>query len=202
MKKALLIALLIAFPIPALAQQALIMALATGPTLQWSMVDASVTCSLATPNVMVKQAVTVTGLFSTTATLPISATTYTLPLIADNQFYKVETACGVSNVVQYSAPAPTALTLDQRVASLEASVALLQSIVPVPGPIGPQGPQGIQGPIGPQGPPGPAGISPTSGTNFTVTALNADQIQIDGSVTCTKLTTTGTGLRRILTCVH
>lgn len=67
------------------------------------------------------------------------------------------------------------------------------------GPQGPVGPQGPMGPEGPMGPPGPSIPAPTG--NISASVLNVDQIEITG-LNCSSLKTTGTGLRRVVTCIH
>ena len=44
-------------------------------------------------------------------------------------------------------------------------------------------------------------VPPAPTNNLSVTILSPDSIQVDG-LACTSLKTTGTGLRRLLTCVH
>ena len=59
--------------------------------------------------------------------------------------------------------APNTQAIEQRIAELQAEVAILYQAIAIipPGPIGPAGRPGGPGPTGPQGPPGPAGASPS-----------------------------------------
>lgn len=144
-----------------------------------------------------------TGPFSTIATIPSLPATYVgtgVPSGWSAVYTRIANVNGVSNVVSYTTPAPTTGTVGPM------------------GPAGPQGPQGIQGipgPMGPAGPPtDPAKIlaletrvtaleqaaSLTAG-NLSATVLNADQIKVVG-LNCKSLSTSLTGLQRIITCVH
>lgn len=240
MRRLVLAAVAAVLPAIAHAQEVLI-AQTTPPRLEWTYQTAPTTCTANTPSGMVQRSASATGTFATVATLPLSTLTYNLPATADNQFYRIATACGVGNVVQYVATAPPTPTLDQRVTTLEGYVAILRQTAPIPGPAGPQGPIGLtgargptgltgdtgpqgpqgiqgepgpQGPEGPMGPPGPQGpmgpegpmglpgtTTPPPAGNLSSTVLNADQIEIAG-LNCSSLKTSGTGLKRVVTCVH
>ena len=139
------------------AQEALLVAQTTPPHLQWSYQTAPTSCTQQTPSGMVQRATTQTGTYATIATLPITTTTYALPTTANNLWYRIATACGVSNVVQYVATAPPVPTIEERVTTLEGKVAILQQLAPIPGPPGPPGPVGPSGAGGPPGPSGPTG---------------------------------------------
>lgn len=179
--------ILLAFVNLAQAQEALIVAQTTPPRLEWSYEVAPATCTSTTANTTVRSSVTGTGAFTTVAIVGSTATTYTLPAIANNLYYRVETACGVSNVVQYVALAPTGPTLDQRVVTLETNVAAMSlAITDLRNRVGV-----LETPV----------VPPPSTANITATPLDADRIEIRG-LNCTSLATTGTGLQRIVTCRH
>ena len=107
--------------------QELLLAQTAPPRLEWSYQGAP-DCTLATPTIDVQSSQTFVGTYTRVVQLPIPATTYMLPTTANNLYYRVATACGESNIVQYVAtvPPPTGPTLDQRVTTLETSVAALR----------------------------------------------------------------------------
>jgi hypothetical protein len=207
----LLLGLLLLAPL-AHAQE-LLLAQSTPPRLEWSY-QAAAGCTIPTPTVDVQTSTTFGGTYARVVQLPITATAYLLPTTANNLYYRVSNPCGNSNVVQYVAAAPTGPTLDQRVTTLEGYVAILRQAAPIPGlqgPMGPQGPpgptgatgpMGPQGPVGPMGPPG-ASTPPTlpAVSNITSRQVDQDRIEITGT-NCVSLRTSGTGLRRIVECVH
>lgn len=123
----------------------------------------------------VERSATQTGTFSTVATLPTGATSYILTPGAYG-WYRVRNSAGPSNVVQFSLDLYTGLVTD-RLTALETRVTALES-----------GPVVV--------PPPPA---PTS--SLTTRMIDADHVEIVGG-NCLSLRTTGTGLRRIVECVH
>lgn len=178
--------------------QELVIAQTTAPRLEWSYQPAP-GCAVVTPTIDVQSSETFVGTYTRVARLLISATTYILPAVADNRYYRVATDCGNSNIVQYVAatPPPTSPTIEQRLTTLEGHVAILRQTAPVPGPVGPMGPPG---PMGPQGPAGTSTVPPAPTSNFTVTVIDADHLAILGN--CTSIRTSGSGTRRTLECVH
>lgn len=211
---------------PAQADE-LLLVVQSMPRLEWGY-TVTTTCPSPTPSTFVQRSVSTTGTFSTIATLPVTATSYNLPPAADDQFYRVATACGVSNVVQYVATAPPGPTLDERVATLETKVATLQlnetaddaALAAVTSRVtAAEATNGYQdvaisvlesdymlhsdaitaltarvSALETASPPPPS-------ENLKATTLNADQIEITG-LNCTSLKTTGTGLKRVVTCLH
>ena len=122
----------------------------------------------------VERSATQTGTYTTVATLPNGATRFILTPGAYG-FYRVRNSAGPSNSVQFSADLYTGLVTD-RLTALETRVAALEAgpvIVPPPAPI----------------------------SNLTTRMIDADRIEIVGGA-CLSLRTTGTGLRRIVECVH
>lgn len=129
----------------------------------------------------VEKSATATGTFTTVATLPAGATSYILTPGAYG-FYRVRNSAGPSNVVQFSLDLYTGLVTD-RLTALETDLTTLRARVTTL----------EAGPV--VVPPPPA---PTS--NLTVRQIDADHIE----VTCAGIgiSTTGTGLQRVLTCKH
>lgn len=129
----------------------------------------------------VEKSATATGTFTTVATLPTGATSYILTPGAYG-FYRVRNSAGPSNVVQFSLDLYTGLVTD-RLTALETDLTTLRARVTTL----------EAGPV--VVPPPPA---PTS--NLTVRQIDADHIE----VTCNGIgiSTTGTGLQRVLTCKH
>lgn len=121
----LLLGLLLLAPL-AHAQE-LLLAQTTPPRLEWSYQAAS-GCAVPTPTVDIQSSSTFGGTYTRVVQLPITATTYTLPSSANNLFYRVSNPCGNSNIVQYTAASvpPTGPTLDQRVTTVETSLAALR----------------------------------------------------------------------------
>lgn len=203
----ILFALAILLLAPIVHAQELLIAQTAPPRLEWSYQPAP-GCTLATTTIEVRSSQSFVGPYIRTVQLPIEATTYALPAVANNLYYLVATACGNSNIVQYVAvtPPPTGPTLDQRVTTLEGYVAILRSTAPVPGPQGPQGipgPVGPQGPVGPVGPMGPAGTGtppPAPASNFTVTVVDENHLSIVGA--CTSIRSIYvTANRRTIECI-
>lgn len=159
-------------------------------TLAW---EYDLTKGTVPPTATVQQSTTATGTFVPVATIPSMPATWPLPATADNLWYRIANAGGVSNVVQYVATPVTTVIV---------------------GPAGPAGPQGIQGIQGPAGTPADMTRvlaleqrvtkletpTPTI-SNLSVVTVNPDQVTITGG-NCLSLKTTGTGLQRIVTCVH
>ena len=104
----------------------LLLAQATAPSLSWSIEEAPLACSVQTPNTMVQRSGSQGGPYGTIATVPITTTRWSLPLVGDNQWYRVATACGVSNVVQYLASSVPPPTVDDD-SVLQAEIATLKS---------------------------------------------------------------------------
>lgn len=184
MRLLLLVLLLLA---PLAHAQELLLAQTTPPRLEWSYQAAS-GCTIPTPTVDIQSSPTFGGTYTRVVQLPITATTYTLPTVATNLYYRVSNPCGNSNVVQYTpatAP-PTGPTLDQRVTTVETSVAALrladQALA--------SRLTALEAPVPPP--------APTS--NFTVTVIDADHIR----VVCNGIgiTTSGSGTSRTLECRH
>lgn len=129
----------------------------------------------------VERSATQAGPYSTIATLPAGATRYILTPGAYG-WYRVSNSAGPSNVVQFSLDLYTGLVTD-RLTALEMDLTTLRARVTTL----------EAGPV--VVPPPPA---PTS--NLTVRQIDADHIE----VTCAGIgiSTTGTGLQRVLTCKH
>lgn len=178
--------------------QELLLAQTSPPRLEWSY-QLNAGCTVPTPTVDIQTSATFVGTYTRVVQLPITATTYTLPTVANNLYYRVSNPCGNSNIVQYTAASvpPTGPTIEQRLTTLEGYVAILRQTAPVPGPVGPMGPPG---PMGPQGPAGTSTVPPAPTSNFTVTVIDADHLAILGN--CTSIRTSGSGTRRTLECVH
>lgn len=127
----------------------------------------------------VERSATLTGTYTTVATLPTGSTSYILTPGAYG-WYRVRYSgianSAPSNVVQFSLDLYTGLVTD-RLTALETRVTALEAVPVV-------------------APPPPA---PTS--NLTTRQIDADHIEIVGG-NCLSLRTTGTGLRRTLECVH
>lgn len=129
----------------------------------------------------VERSTTQAGPYSTIATLPTGAMRYILTPGAYG-WYRVSNSAGPSNVVQFSLDLYTGLVTD-RLTALEMDLTTLRARVTTL----------EAGPV--VVPPPPA---PTS--NLTVRQIDADHIE----VTCAGIgiSTTGTGLQRVLTCRH
>lgn len=185
--------------------QELVIAQTTAPRLEWSYQPAP-GCAMVTPTIDVQSSETFVGTYTRVARLLISATTYTLPTVANNRYYRVATDCGNSNIVQYTAASvpPTGPTIEQRLTTLETSVAALRLAV-----------QDISAAnmnqdtflieavrrieaLEAETVPVPPAPAPTS--NFTVTVIDADHIRIVCNGTA--IDTTGRGNQRVLECIH
>lgn len=195
---------LLAFP-PLAQAQSLLLAQTSPPRLEWSY-QLNAGCTVPTPTVDIQTSQTFVGTYTRVVQLPITATTYTLPTVANNLYYRVSNPCGNSNIVQYTAASvlPTSPTIEQRLTTLETSVAalrlavqdisaanmnqdtfLLEAVRRI---------EALEAETVPV-PPAPA---PTS--NFTVTVIDADHIRIVCNGTA--IDTTGRGNRRVLECIH
>lgn len=122
----------------------------------------------------VERSATLTGTYTTVATLPTGATSYILTPGAYG-FYRVRNSAGPSNSVQFSADLYTGLVTD-RLTALETRVTALEAgpvVVPPP---------------------------PTPTSNLTTRQIDADHIEI----TCNGIgiSTTGSGTRRLMECRH
>lgn len=132
----------------------------------------------------VERSATQTGTYTTVATLPNGATRFILTPGAYG-WYRVRNSAGPSNVVQFSLDLYTGSVTD-RLTALETNLTTLQARVttleatPVPPVVTP--------------PPAPS-------SNLTTRMIDADHVEIVGG-NCLSLRTTGTGLRRIVECVH
>lgn len=131
--------------------------------------------SPSTGTLTVQMSATATGTYTTVATIPASPMRFVL-IPARFGFYRLCTGTACSNPVQYSADVYQDIT--NRLDVVEASLEALSS-APVPAP-----------------PPAPAPVS-----NLTTRTIDADHIEIIGG-NCVSLRTTGSGLRRIVECVH
>lgn len=124
----------------------------------------------------VERSATQAGPYSTVATLPTGATRYILTPGAYG-WYRVSNSAGPSNVVQFSLDLYTGLVTD-RLNDAEARITLLEAAV-------------YNAPV----------VPPTPSSNLTVRDIDADHVEIVGTG-CLSLRTTGSGLRRIVECVH
>ena len=122
----------------------------------------------------VERSATQAGPFSAVATLPTGATSYILTPGAYG-WYRVSNSAGPSNSVLFSADLYTGLVTD-RLDALETRVTALESAPVV------------------TTPPAPTG-------NISARQVDSDRIEVVGT-NCTSLRTTGSGLRRIVECVH
>lgn len=202
-----IITLLLLLCAPLAQAQELLIAQAPTPRLEWSY-QLTPSCPLPTPTADILSSSTFGGTYTRVAQLPITATTYTLPA-ANNLYYRVATACGNSNVVQHVAatPPPTGPTLDQRVTTVETGMAALRLVD-----------QSLIGVNAAQD----ASIAsmqlavqnamdrivaleavppPSTSANVSAAIISADQVEIVG-LNCASLRTSGSGLRRTVTCVH
>lgn len=163
--------------------QSLLFAQTTPPRLEWSYQPAASSCTAPTPAVDVQSSATFGGTYTRVAQLPITATTYALPTTANNLFYLVSTPCGNSNVVQYVAVTSTGPTIDERVTTIETSVAALRLAD-----------QALALRLTALEAPAPP--APTS--NFTITHIDATHIRI----VCNGIgiTTLGSGTSRTMEC--
>lgn len=214
----MILVLLAALLFPALAHaQELLLAQTTPPRLEWSYQAAS-GCTVPTPTVDVQTSQTFGGTYTRVVQLPITATTYTLPTVANNLYYRVSNPCGNSNIVQYvaSTPPPTGPTIEQRVTTVETSLAALRledqslssanvaqdtAISSIQAALA-AAQSAMQALINrvtmleAEPPPAPPAPAPTS--NFTVTVIDADHIRI----VCNGvgITTSGSGTSRTMEC--
>jgi hypothetical protein len=171
------------FPVLAQAQE-LLLAQTTPPRLEWSYQTAP-GCTVPAPTVDVQASQTFGGTYTRVAELPIPATTYTLPTTANNLYYRISNPCGNSNVVQYvqATPPPTGPTIEDRLTTLETSVAALrladQSLA--------SRVTALESPI-----------PPPSASTFTITHIDATHIRI----VCNGIgiTTSGSGTSRTMEC--
>lgn len=110
--------------------QELLLAQTSPPRLEWSY-QLNAGCTVPTPTVDIQTSQTFGGTYTRVVQLPITATTYTLPMTANNLFYKVSNPCGDSNVVQYTAASvpSSGPTIEQRLTTLETSLAALRLAV-------------------------------------------------------------------------
>lgn len=121
-----------------------------------------------------------TGPFTVIATIPATPQRYALTP-ARWGFYRIANASGVSNVVEYradlEAPGVTDRLdiLEMKVGVIEMALGGLTNPVPTPAPI-------------------PA-------SNLTTWMIDADHVAIIGG-NCRSLKTTGSGLKRVIECVH
>jgi hypothetical protein len=184
--------------------QELLLAQTTPPRLEWSYQLTS-GCTIPTPTVDVQTSTTFGGTFTTVVQLPITATTYLLPTTANNLHYRISNPCGNSNIVQYvqAPPPPTGPTIEQRLTTVETSVAALRladqslSSANVAQDTALAALAGRVAVLETEVPPPPAPV-PTS--NFTVTIIDADHIRIVCNGTA--IDTTGRGTQRVLECIH
>lgn len=142
-----------------------------------------------TSPLVVERSATETGLYETIATLPTGATSYILTPGAYG-WYRVRNSAGPSNVVRFSADLYTGLVtdrldaLDIRATTLEVQVQTLATRLQI-----------LElGSV--TAPPPPA---PTS--NISARQVDSDHVEVVGP-NCVSLRTTGTGLRRVVECVH
>lgn len=129
----------------------------------------------------VERSATQAGPYSMIATLPTGATRFILTPGAYG-WYRVSNSAGPSNVVQFSMDLYTGLVTD-RLTALETDLTTLRARVTT-----------LEStPVVAPSPPAPS-------SNLTVRQIDADHIE----VTCagTGISTTGTGLQRVLTCKH
>ena len=174
------------FPVLAQAQE-LLLAQTTPPRLEWSYQAAS-GCTIPTPTVDVQTSQPFGGTYARVVQLPITATTYLLPTTANNLYYRISNPCGNSNVVQYTAASvpPTGPTIEQRVTTLETSVAALRLAD-----------QALASRVTllESSPTAPA---PTPASTFTITHIDATHIRI----VCNGvgITTSGSGTSRTMEC--
>lgn len=122
----------------------------------------------------VERSATQTGAYSTIATLPTGATRYILTPGAYG-WYRVSNSAGPSNAVQFSLDLYTGAVTD-RLTALETRVTTLETVPVIVPPV-------------------------TPASNLTVRDIDADHVEIVGTG-CLSLRTTGSGLRRIVECVH
>lgn len=180
----------------------------------------------------VQRSQTLTGVFLDVATIPSLPSTFTEPPVPfgwTSVYYRVVNVGGVSGIVGYTVPVsglpgpmgPAGPQGPQGIPGPQGPQGIAGT-VGVKGATGSAGPIGLTGVVGPVGPMGPAGTpadmtrvlaleqrvtkleqpaTPPSGNNLSVATVNQDQITITG-LNCLSLKTTGTGLQRILTCVH
>lgn len=178
-----------------------------------------------TSSLTVERSATQTGTYTTVATLPTGATSYILTPGAYG-WYRVRYS-GLanslpSNSVQFSLDLYTGLVTDRLTAletdltALRARVTTLENEAIRVDPVAPPPPYasvicystslpGSQVICAPPPTitltPGPAPPPPAPTSNLTTRMIDADRIEIVGTG-CTSLRTTGTGLRRIVECVH
>ena len=169
----------------------------------------------------VERSATQTGTYTTVATLPTGATRFILTPGAYG-FYRVRNSAGPSNSVQFSADLYTGLVTDRLTAletdltTLRARVTTLENEAIRVDPVAPPPPYasvicystslpGSQVICAPPPTitltPGPVPPPPTPTSNLTTRQIDADRIEIVGGA-CLSLRTTGTGVRRIVECVH
>jgi len=174
-----------------------------------------------TSPLIVERSATQTGTYTTVATLPTGATRFILTPGAYG-FYRVRNSAGPSNSVQFSADLYTGLVTDRLTAletdlsTLRARVATLENEAIRIDPVAPPSPYesvicystSLPGSRVICAPPptitltpGPVPPPPVPASNLTTRMIDADRIEIVGTG-CTSLRTTGTGLRRIVECVH
>jgi hypothetical protein len=115
-----------------------------------------------------------TGPFTTVATVPQGTTRF---LLTPGQWghYRVRNTAGPSNTAQYAMDVYSD-TVTNRLGVLEGRVAALEQPVAPPPP-------------------------PATSSNITSRQVDQDRIEITGT-NCVSLRTSGTGLRRVVECVH
>ncbi len=184
--------------------QSLLLAQTTPPRLEWSY-QLNAGCTVPTPTVDIQTSQTFVGTYTRVVQLPITATTYTLPTVANNLYYLVSNPCGNSNIVQYTAASvpPPSPTIEQRLTTLETSVAALRladqalSAANVAQDTALAALAGRVTTLETEVPPTP---TPTPTSNFTITHIDADHIRIVCNGTA--IDTTGRGTQRVLECIH
>lgn len=181
-----------------------------GASLQWSYQAAPASCTSPTPTASIQTSTNGMSGWNTVASYPViagSGGTYALPTTANNLYYRVTTACGQSNMVQYVAatPPPTDPTVDQRLTAVETKNAAqdlaLNSLGSNIATIGSQliAAEGriadlTQRLTALENPPAPT-------SNISVKVISADVVEVT-CINSTSMKTTGTGLKRTITCNH
>lgn len=124
--------------------------------------------------VIIELGPTTTGPFSTIATVPQGITRF---LLTPGQWghYRVRNTAGPSNTAQYAMDVYSD-TVTIRLTTLEGRVTALEQPVTPPPP-------------------------PATSSNITTRQIDSDHVEITGS-NCLSLRTSGTGLRRVVECVH
>lgn len=183
---------------------------AEAASLAW---DYDLTKGVVPATATVQRSASLTGPYATVVTIPSLPSTWLLPTIEDNQFYRISNEGGVSNVVQYvvltAPPGPVAVdTLTPRVTLLEQKVTALEAqslrMVTVP-PVAPYLPIVCYDDLIPGSAPMcipqvPITVTPPVTTNF-LTTRQIDSTHVELTCAGTSMKTTGSGLRRVVECL-